>query len=385
MASRPRVAVVMPFPPTRFLRGIEREAVKLANHLASSDLPVSLVSLDVQYDPASKELADYSQLLPSVTIKQVRARGGRSAFLGLQASTAPPWAPRLADIARRHDLAVVYNCGWPITLALSRFFGGLPMFYRPYWHPARGRLAAANRLRDGAARAVFARSAELWPASEAEAQQLRHRLQLAVPAHVIPPGVDLPASHLQETSVDVRTSLGIPPDALIAIVIGAASVFKGTDNALRTVSSARHLSGRDVRLVVVGADTAEVERMADVASIEDWPAFLFAVGRVSDERKSELLVASDVLLMLSQYESFGFVALEALAHGCSVITYDDFPSSSSLAAWGAAMVQRSDGLVTIARCLLGVEKTTRPSLPTWEQFGDQCLDRLLAHAEAIGV
>ena len=229
------------------------------------------------------------------------------------------------------------------------------------------------------------RSAELWPASEAEAQQMRRRLQLTVPAYVIPPGVDVPPSHLEETSVDVRKSLGIPPDALIAIVIGAASVFKGTDNALRTVSSARHLSDRDVRLVVVGADSGEVERMADAAGIADWPAFLIAVGRVSDQRKSELLVASDVLLMLSQYEAFGFVALEALAHGCSVIAFDDFPSSSSLAAWGAARVRRSDSAITIARCLLGAGKTTRPSLPTWEQFGDQCLERLLAHAKRIGV
>jgi glycosyltransferase involved in cell wall biosynthesis len=62
-----------------------------------------------------------------------------------------------------------------------------------------------------------------------------------------------------------------------------------------------------------------LERMVNERGLEDRVDFL---GYVSDERKVELLVGSDVFVLPSRQEGFGIAVLEAMATGCPVVVND---------------------------------------------------------------
>jgi glycosyltransferase involved in cell wall biosynthesis len=138
-----------------------------------------------------------------------------------------------------------------------------------------------------------------------------------------------------------RGKLGLSDDALIVMQVGRPGPFKGTDKAIRAVGALRGL-GVDAALLLVGGVVDEQwlgSRVKDHQA-ESW---IVATGPVDESQKSDLLRLADVLVVVSDYEAFGFVALEALVHGCAVISYDDFPSSDLLAGLGGLLVRREEG------------------------------------------
>src|SRR5436305_13834428 len=124
---------------------------------------------------------------------------------------------------------------------------------------------------------------------------------------IIPNGVDLTAA-----------LAGPKPsnDELTLLFLGRAEERKGLPVLLRAFEALR---GTDVpaRLVVAGATMEEVEPfLLDIEGIE-------VAGRVSEERKWQLLHEADVLCAPSLGgESFGMVLTEAFASGTPVVASD---------------------------------------------------------------
>ncbi len=100
--------------------------------------------------------------------------------------------------------------------------------------------------------------------------------------------------------------------------VARLSAFKGTDRLIRVLPEVRRRTGRDVVLLLVGRNL-EAERLtqlADECGVTDAVRY---TGPVSEEELHCAYAASDLFALPSHYESFGFVFLEAMAHGVPVI------------------------------------------------------------------
>ena len=124
----------------------------------------------------------------------------------------------------------------------------------------------------------------------------------------------------------LRDRLGIPPDAQVAVTIGAVHKRKGMDRVLEAWSAARPRPGRDLLLIVGPVTAAEglvptalpfaeqLRRRAEAPDLRGTVRFLGRSDRIQDP-----LAASDLFVFLSRQEGFGTVIIEAMASGLPVV------------------------------------------------------------------
>ena len=140
----------------------------------------------------------------------------------------------------------------------------------------------------------------------------------SVKISVLPAGVDLELFRPTAKS-DARRSLGLT-DGNVVLSVGRVEPLKGFDILLMAMASMDDRS--DSTVVIVGGDeesSPELERLRTLTQslgLEDSVIFTHAV---SQDRLSMYYNAADVFVLPSHYESFGLVALEAMACGVPVI------------------------------------------------------------------
>jgi len=136
---------------------------------------------------------------------------------------------------------------------------------------------------------------------------------------VLHPGVDL----ARFTSPDragcraaVRERYGIGPSDVVALFVGMNFEVKGLGVIIEAVAKAKaQRPGAELRLLVVGkGDSAEYRSLATSLGIGD--AVIFAGPQ---EGVEEFYLASDLFVMLSTFDTFGMVVLEAMAARLPVI------------------------------------------------------------------
>jgi D-inositol-3-phosphate glycosyltransferase len=164
------------------------------------------------------------------------------------------------------------------------------------------------------------------PAEEAQLQWL-YGVDLNKVA-TIPPGVDLRRFHpisLQEA----RHRVGVPLDDRMILFAGRIEPLKGVDTLIRAIAILRAGCPDPapcLHLAIIGGDpndpsqeNAEMERLKQMRvelGIEDVVTFL---GAKDQDTLHYYYSAAEVVVMPSHYESFGMVALEAMACGTPVI------------------------------------------------------------------
>ncbi len=138
---------------------------------------------------------------------------------------------------------------------------------------------------------------------------------------VIPCGVDTDLFVPGERTA-ARVALGLD-DGPLVLYVGRMTPVKGLDTLLDAFARLRERV-RDVRLLMVGGDTdepqdghaAELRRHCARLGLESVVRF---IGPQPQERLRAYYVAADVTVLPSYYESFGMVALEAMACASPVI------------------------------------------------------------------
>lgn len=147
------------------------------------------------------------------------------------------------------------------------------------------------------------------------------RLYGADPAKVMlaPCGVDLGKFRPMDQG-EVRRKLGLNGERVL-LYVGRVEPLKGLD--LLVEAAAQLEPGEDnVRMMVVGGggqgepETDRVRRLAEERQVH---GFMDFVGRVDHDELPLYYNAADVCVVPSYYESFGLVALEAMACGTPVI------------------------------------------------------------------
>ena len=143
-----------------------------------------------------------------------------------------------------------------------------------------------------------------------------------VPRHrvsVIPLGVQRERFRPRDQAA-ARARLGLDADARILLSVGRIEPLKGLDIL---IESLREMTERErlLLLIVGGDDRAERElaRLRAVAAAAGVTELVRFVGAVPHEQLDAYYNAADVVVMPSFYESFGLVAIEAMASGVPVV------------------------------------------------------------------
>jgi glycosyltransferase involved in cell wall biosynthesis len=148
---------------------------------------------------------------------------------------------------------------------------------------------------------------------EVGAQFARHHHLSAERILSIPSGVDRERFRPAADKAACRHALGLPEHATLLLFVGHQFATKGLHLALEGLA----LCGEkgDPRLLVIGGDhTPPYRALARRLGVS--PRVLF-LGRQAEVER--YFAAADLLLLLSEYEAFGLVGLEALASGVPVL------------------------------------------------------------------
>jgi D-inositol-3-phosphate glycosyltransferase len=150
---------------------------------------------------------------------------------------------------------------------------------------------------------------------------------------IVPPGVDLSRFHPIEQSY-AKSVIGIEAGHRMILFTGRIERLKGIDNVVRAMAILHQRRadwdwGR-MCVSVIGGDPSEeglrengemarLHELRDELGLSELITFL---GARDQDTLQYYYAAADVLVMPSHYESFGMVALEAMACGTPVIASD---------------------------------------------------------------
>ena len=232
---------------------------------------------------------------------------------------------------------VIHSHYWMSGLAaelLSDAWGGTPivsMFHtlgEMKNRVARSEDEKAGEDRLNEERQVLRRAERIIVATLAEMTQLRFLYRAdSRKMTVIPPGVD--TSHFYPIPGDeAKQYIGLKSENRMVLFVGRIEPLKGIDTLIQAMSCL-DLQGmhRPVHLAIIGGDVdvspeemsdemARLQKMCDDLCMGGMVVFL---GKRGQDTLPYYYSAAEVVVMPSLYESFGMVALEAMACGTPVI------------------------------------------------------------------
>jgi D-inositol-3-phosphate glycosyltransferase len=146
---------------------------------------------------------------------------------------------------------------------------------------------------------------------------------------IVPPGVDLDLFRPLPCE-ESRAAVGIPLDHHMILFVGRIQPIKGIDTLIRAMAvllrKRRHFKGKMCLSIIGGAgdpatdgELARLQALEQELGIDDVVTFL---GSRAQETLVNYYNAASMVVVPSHYESFGMVALEAMACGTPVIASD---------------------------------------------------------------
>jgi glycosyltransferase involved in cell wall biosynthesis len=163
--------------------------------------------------------------------------------------------------------------------------------------------------------AVLRRSSAVVAASRNMRDHAYRHFPYRGPIDIIPLGIRVPESIPHAT----RSSMGLPEAEFLAVTVGRLVRRKGLDRVVRAMA---RQDCPPLHLAVIGSgpELAPLRSLAESLLLTDRIHFM---GRVSDERKWQILRCADVYVSASMHEGFGISYLEAMAAGLPVIAPGD--------------------------------------------------------------
>jgi D-inositol-3-phosphate glycosyltransferase len=232
---------------------------------------------------------------------------------------------------------VIHSHYWMSGLAaesLSDAWGGTPIVHM--FHTLgemKNRVARSEHERAGedrlkGERQVLGRADRIIAATIAETTQLRFlyradQRKLAI----IPPGVD--TSHFYPIPTDeAKQFLGLKPENRMVLFVGRIEPLKGVDTLIHAMACLDSQEiHRPVHLAIIGGEpdvipedmSAEMTRLQNLCDELCMGGMVVFLGKRGQDTLPYYYSAAEVVVMPSLYESFGMVALEAMACGTPVI------------------------------------------------------------------
>lgn len=346
---------------------------ELSTYLAAEGLPVDIFTR--RTDPHTPEVRE---IVPGVNVIAIEA--GPAAPVGK--NDLFPYLPDFAEqmalyslrAGVRYDVvhAHYWLSGW--VAELGRRYWDAP-FVQMFHTTAHMKNAVAERadretdLRLRTEKRLLSLADGIIAANPDERADLIWRMGVATEkVCTIPPGVDLDLFR-PEPREAARARIGIAPEERIVLFVGRIDPIKGIDtlvDAAAILLAGETLSPAPTFLIVGGDldDAGEpVGPLADIAravAARGISGRFRLVGSQPQDQLPAFYAAADVVAVPSRYESFGLVAVEALACGVPVVasragglrfTIDEGvsgllvkPQSPSALAGGIARILGDDAL-----------------------------------------
>jgi D-inositol-3-phosphate glycosyltransferase len=232
---------------------------------------------------------------------------------------------------------IIHSHYWMSGIAaasLSQAWGGIPivnMFHT--LGEMKNRIARTEAEREGEYRIdgekqVIRQADRIVVATLAELTQLRF-LYKADPNKmvIVPPGVDV--SHFYPIPADeAKAFVGLKPEDRMILFVGRIEPLKGVDTLINAMCCLQLKdTKRPVHLAIIGGDpsaspeqmTVEMARLQNLCKDLGLGGTVVFLGKRDQDTLPYYYSAAEVLVMPSHYESFGMVALEAMACGTPVI------------------------------------------------------------------
>ena len=243
-----------------------------------------------------------------------------------------------AEKGFQYDL--IHSHYWMSGLAaesLSDAWGGTPIVHM--FHTLgemKNRIARSEEERESperiiAEQRILDRADRIVVATMAEQTQLRFLYKVNErKLEVIPPGVD--TGHFYPIPPDeAKQYLGLNPDDRMVLYVGRIEPLKGVSTLIEAMSCLKFKDqSGPVHLAIIGGEPdvtpeemstemAHLQKLSDDLAMDQTVVFL---GKRGQNTLPYYYSAAEVLVMPSHYESFGMVALEAMACGTPVIASD---------------------------------------------------------------
>ena len=254
------------------------------------------------------------------------------------ASYIPEFVEGIIDFAAEKGIQydIIHSHYWMSGLAaesLSDAWGGTPIIHM--FHTLgemKNRIARTQAEREGEYRIkgekqVIRRADRIVAATIAEVTQLRFLYKASAnKIVVIPPGVDV--CHFYPIPADeAKMYIGLKPDDHMILFVGRIEPLKGVDTLIQAMSCLELEDSHRVHLAIIGGDPsaspqemsaemARLQKLCDDLCVGQTVVFL---GKRDQDKLPYYYSAAELLVMPSHYESFGMVALEAMACGTPVI------------------------------------------------------------------
>jgi len=250
----------------------------------------------------------------------------------------PEFVEGIKQFAAEKDIKydIIHSHYWMSGIAaaaLSDAWGGTPILHM--FHTLgemKNRIARSEAEREGQYRIdgekqVLRRADRIVVATLAELTQLRFLYKANDrKLVVIPPGVDV--SHFYPIPADeAKMYVGLKPYDRMVLFVGRIEPLKGVDTLIQAMSCLQWKEERPVHLAIIGGDPAaspeemsaemaRLQKLCDELAVGQTVVFL---GKRDQDKLPYYYSAAEMVVMPSHYESFGMVALEAMACGTPVI------------------------------------------------------------------
>ncbi len=291
-----RVALVaIAYPPR--VGGVERHVRGLARSLAALGCEVEVLTQAPRRVPNS-----VNQEADGLVIRRWPASDpSQAAFFSAGLFRYLRAARGRYDVVHAHN----YHSAAP---AMSYLAGCRPLVVSTYLH-ARPASFAARVLHVPygiLGRRMLRAASSVIALSSSEADLVAQRVPGVRPV-VVPSGID--ASRLLAAKPKEKT---VP----VVLCVGRLTAYKGV---ARVIESMEHLGQAQLVVVGNGPHEAALSKLAK-RSLQSEKVQL--IGEVDDDELASWYATADVVISMSAYESFGIVALEALAAGRRVVASD---------------------------------------------------------------
>jgi D-inositol-3-phosphate glycosyltransferase len=251
----------------------------------------------------------------------------------------PEFAEQILDFARKKDLKydLIHSHYWMSGLAAEKLAESWQVPIIQMFHTlgklkqkiAQNAEEAEGEYRINGEKRVISLADKIIASTSTEKAQLEN-LYSAEPAkiEIIPPGVDL--SRFYPIPPDeAKEFIGIPLEKRMLLFVGRIEPLKGIRTLLQAICYLQENGEveKNLCLLVIGGDLEDhdgkesedmylLNQLRDEYGLQDMVTFL---GKKSQDSLPYYYSAAEMVIMPSHYESFGMVALEAMACGTPVI------------------------------------------------------------------
>ncbi|MFA9403509.1 MAG: glycosyltransferase [Anaerolineales bacterium] len=195
---------------------------------------------------------------------------------------------------------------------------------------ARSEQDAESTIRVDAEKRLLREVDRVVAATQAEVAQIQWLYKIGTEkVVVIPPGVD--TSHFYPIAKDeAKEFAGIPQDKRVILFVGRIESLKGIDTLLRAIAQLVEkgvFRNIPFGLLVIGGDAdisaadsnGEMVRLQEICESLGLGEVVSFLGKCDQDILQYYYSAAEIVVVPSHYESFGLVALEAMACGTPVV------------------------------------------------------------------